>query len=467
MEIHPNKDYTEVITSLSEAYQQYAPESARLHQSARQVLVDGGSHTKRLIEPFPPRIASAQGAYVTDVDGHPILDFWQGHYANILGHNPPQITETLTEAMQSGWGLQTGFLDQAQTEVAEILCARTPVELVRFTTSGTLATMYAILLARAFSSREIVLKVGGGWHGSHLWGLKGVGHQDGFEQVDSSGVPEGIAEDVVVTGFNDPQQLEDAFREYGEQSACFIVEPVIGAGGMMPATPEYLKTARQLCDRYGVLLIFDEVISGFRFRAGDAGALYGVQPDLLTMGKIIGGGMAVAAVGGRAEIMQLVSKVGGGKVKFSGGTFSGHPLSMLAASTLLRYLVENEERIYPQIASISQLMRESVLEVFTKQNILARWAGGENPVIPHCSINMLCFPYQEDSPLTTPDEVLSPLVCDTVMTEIVIKLAMLLEDVHIVHGLGGISAAHTEEDIPLLCGAFERAIERISRAETD
>jgi glutamate-1-semialdehyde 2,1-aminomutase len=430
-------------------------------------LVDGGSHTKRLIDPFPPRITAAQGAYIADEDGHQILDFWQGHYANILGHNPPQISETLSEAVQSGWGLQTGFLDQAQTEVAEILCARTPAEQVRFTTSGTLATMYAILLARAYTGREVVLKVGGGWHGSHLWGLKGVGHKDGFEQVDSSGVPEGIAEDVVVTGFNDPQQLEDAFREYGEQSACFIVEPVIGAGGMMPATPEYLQTARQLCDRYGVLLIFDEVISGFRFRAGDAGTVYGVQPDLLTMGKIIGGGLPIAMVGGRAEIMQLVSKEYGAKVKFSGGTYSGHPLSMLAANTLLRYLVENEDQIYPQIASISQLMRESVLEVFARHNIPARWAGGDNRVIPHCSINMLCFPYQEDSPLTTPDEVLSPLICDTIMTEKVIKLAMLLEDVHIVHGLGGISAAHTEADIHRLCAAFERAIERIKREEFD
>jgi glutamate-1-semialdehyde 2,1-aminomutase len=457
------KNYGAILSKLSSAYSEYAPLSAQAQQQAIQILVDGGSHTKRLIDPFPPRLQAAHGAYVTDLDGHRILDFWQGHYANILGHNPPQVTGVLAEALEAGWGLQTGFLERSQIELAEILCATTPVEKVRFTTSGTLATMYAILLARAFTEREMVLKVGGGWHGGHLWGLKGVGHHDreGFDQVEGRGIPEGIAEDVLVTCFNEPQQLEDAFKAHGDRLACFIVEPVIGAGGMMPAHPEYLQTARSLADRYGALLIFDEVISGFRFRAGDVGALYGVQPDLLTMGKIIGGGMPVASVGGRTEIMGLVEKRGGGKVKFTGGTYSGHPLSMLAAVTLLRYLREHESEIYPKIGQTSEMLRESVMEVFSQAGVLARWAGGENSVLPHPSINMLCFPFREDAPLDTPEQVLNPEVCDLQMTEVVIKLAMLLEDVHLVHGLGGLSAAHTDEDIWRLSEAFSSAVNRI------
>jgi glutamate-1-semialdehyde 2,1-aminomutase len=459
------KDYGSLLGKLSSAYSDYAPLSAEAQEQAIRTLVDGGSHTKRLIDPFPPRLQAAQGAYVTDLDGHRILDFWQGHYANILGHNPPQVTRALAEALEGGWGLQTGFLERSQTELAEILCATTPAKKVRFTTSGTLATMYAILLARAFTGRELVLKVGGGWHGGHLWGLKGVGHHDrgGLNQVEGRGIPEGIAEDVLVTCFNDPQQLEDAFKAHGDRLACFIVEPVIGAGGMMPAHPEFLQTARRMADRYGALLIFDEVISGFRFRAGDVGLLYGVQPDLLTLGKIIGGGMPVAAVGGRAEIMDLVGKRSGGKVKFTGGTYSGHPLSMLAAVTLLRYLVANESEIYPKIEQTSKLLRESVMEVFASAGVPARWAGGENSVLPHPSINMLCFPFREDAPLDTPDQVLNPEVCDLQMTEVVIKLAMLLEEVHLVHGLGGVSAAHTEEDIHRLRSAFGRALERIKQ----
>jgi glutamate-1-semialdehyde 2,1-aminomutase len=140
-----------------------------------------------------------------------------------------------------------------------------------------------------------VLKVGGGWHGGHPWGLKGIGYHDGFNALDSAGVPEYFRKHVMVTGFNNPDRLHDHFRQYGDRLACFIVEPIIGAGGLMPATREYLQAARELTQKHGVVLILDEVISGFRFRAGNAGALYGIQPELMALGKIIGGGMPVAA----------------------------------------------------------------------------------------------------------------------------------------------------------------------------
>ncbi len=166
------RNHTQLLQELSEAYERYAPRSAELNRRARQVMIDGGSHGLRLIRPFPPRIVAAHGAYVRDADGHEILDFWQGHYANILGHNPEVVTAALSRAFASGWGLQTGFTDELATlEVAEILCRQTGAERVRFTTSGALATMYAIVLARAATGREQVLKGGeagtahspGGW----------------------------------------------------------------------------------------------------------------------------------------------------------------------------------------------------------------------------------------------------------------------------------------------------------------
>jgi glutamate-1-semialdehyde aminotransferase len=177
------RDYTLLLAALAEAYTSHAPQSASLNRKALQYLVDGGSHTLRLIQPFPPRITSARGAWCTDEDGHSILDFWQGHLGNILGHNPEIVTTTLAQAFREGFGLQTGLTDRLQVEVAEILCQRTGAERVRFTTSGSLATMYAILLARAFTGRDLVMKVGGGWHGAQPWGLKGVGYQDGYHQV--------------------------------------------------------------------------------------------------------------------------------------------------------------------------------------------------------------------------------------------------------------------------------------------
>jgi glutamate-1-semialdehyde 2,1-aminomutase len=459
----PTRDYTTLITALQDEYRAYAPASGEVQARAARVLVDGGSHTLRLIQPFPPRIHRAAGAYVEDADGHHILDFWQGHYANILGHNPTVVTEALAAFFADGHGLQTGFVEETQADLAALICRQAGLERIRFTTAGTLATMNAILLARAHTGRELVLKVGGGWHGGHLWGLKGVGHRaQGFGGVDSSGVPAELARDTIVTTFNDPQRLEEDFRENAGCLACFILEPVIGAGGMIPASREYLQTARRLCDQHGVVLIFDEVISGFRYRAGDVGLLYGIRPDLITLGKIIGGGMPVAAVGGRAEIMDQAGRAGGRKVKFSGGTYSGHPASMLAAKVLLQYLVDHEDEVYPFLADLSRTLQEKVLAVFRQAGWPAAFAGAESDILPDNSLKMLVFPYEEIGPLTRPEQVLNPEEVDVALAETVLKMAMLLQDVHIVHGLGALSTAHTEADIDRLCVAFAGVVARIS-----
>jgi len=459
----PKQDYRKVIQKLFEEYRLHAPKSLAIQKQAEKVLVDGGSHSLRLIEPFPPRIQSAQGGYVTDVDGHRILDFWQGHYANVLGHNPPVVTEVLADVFTRREGLHTGFPDSSQVDLATLISQQTGVERVRFTTSGTLSTMYAILLARAFTKREMVLKVGGGWHGAHLWGLKGVSHKQGFKQVDSVGVPDDVSADVIITKFNDPQRLEDVFRKNNDQLSCFIVEPVIGAGGMIPASREFLLTARRLCDRYGVVLIFDEVVSGFRYRAGDVGKLYGVRPDLLTLGKAIGGGMPVAAVGGKAVIMDLVGRETGRQVKFSGGTYSGHPASMVAGKTFVQCLIDHETEIYPRLAQLSRDIRKKVPKVFEDAGILARFAGAENDVLPNNSLHTLVFPFDPDNLLKSPEDVLDPEKCDVVFVENVLKLAMLLEDVHIIHGLGAVSTAHTEQDVDQLCYAYAQALKKIIR----
>ncbi|MBE0528557.1 MAG: aminotransferase class III-fold pyridoxal phosphate-dependent enzyme, partial [Thermoleophilia bacterium] len=220
-------------------------------------------------------------------------------------------------------------------------------------------------------------------------------------------------------------------------------------------------TARRLCDQHGVVLIFDEVISAFRYRAGDVGQLYGIHSDLLTMGKVIGGGMPVAAVGGKAEIMDQIGRSSGAKVKFSGGTYSGHPASMLAARVLVKYLIENETNIYPELGRLGRLLRTMVLVVFDQAGVLARFAGGESKVLANNSLQMLVIPYKDKGLMDQPNEVLDPEKVDITLTEKVLKLAMLLEDVHIIHGLGALSTAHTEADIERVCGAFGRALDRI------
>ncbi|MGC9396586.1 MAG: aspartate aminotransferase family protein [Anaerolineae bacterium] len=458
-----SRDYTQTLAELRSAYAAHAPKSAALNARAQRVQVDGGSHALRLMQPFLPRITAANGAWITDEDGHRILDFWQGHLANILGHNPKVVTTTLSQAFADGLGLQTGFTERYQVEAAELLCARTGAERVRFTTSGTLATMYAILLARAFTGRDVVLKVGGGWHGAQPWALKGIGYHgtEGYQHVETAGLSSAVCEEVVVSRFNDPEMLRDHFGQCGDRVACFIVEPFMGAGGYMPATREYLQTARELATQYGAALIFDEVIAGFRFRAGNTGALYGVQPDLATFGKIIGGGMPVAAVAGRADIMNLAGRPGGSRVKFSGGTYSGHPASMLASRTMLRYLVEHEAEVYPRLAALGDRIRHLLEDVFAQEGFYARCTGWGNDVLPGSSIFMLHFPYQEGHPLDAPDDVFDPAVCDVTLNGDVLQLALLLEDVHMMHGHGAVSTVHTEADMALLEVACRNVARRL------
>jgi glutamate-1-semialdehyde 2,1-aminomutase len=459
------RDYTPLLAQLAEDYSRHSPKSRALNEWAHDYLVDGGSHALRLMQPFPPRIVAALGAWLRDEDGHSVLDFWQGHLANILGHNPEVVTSALASAFQDRFGLQTGFTDRLQTEAAEILCQRTGAERVRFTTSGTLATMYACMLSRAFTGRTMVMKVGAGWHGAQPWALKGIGFSAkngaGFQKVESEGVPSAVVDKVIVTGFNDPDKLRDHFREYGDQLACFMIEPFLGVGGFTPATTEYLQTARELTHRYGALLVFDEVIAGFRFHAGSTGALYGIQPDLVTFGKIIGGGMPVAAVAGRADIMGLAGRAGGRRVRFSGGTYSAHPASLLATKTLLSHLVAHEEEIYPHLAELGEKTRQVLETAFLEEGIYVQCVGDGSDVLRGSSMFMFHFPYEEDAQLNTPEDWMDPTVCDLTLSHQVMDLALLLEDVFVLHSHGGVSTAHAESDIELLGEACRRVARRI------
>jgi glutamate-1-semialdehyde 2,1-aminomutase len=458
--------YDRLWKEMAEEHRKRSPRSAAIDALARRHLVDGGSHTIRLLEPFPPRISSARGGWVTDEDGHRILDLWQGHVANVLGHNPEPVTSELARSLRDGWGLQTGLVDRLQSDVAEILCRQTGVEKVRFTTSGTLADMYAVMLARAFTGRDLVMKVGGGWHGAQPWSLKGIEYRSGrseYQGVDTAGLPTAVTDAVVVTTFNDPEQLTEDFRRVGDRLACFVVEPLVGAGGTIPATMEYLGLARELTSRHGALLICDEVISGFRFHAGGLASLYGVVPDLATYGKAIGGGMPVAAVAGRSDLMAQLGRAADPRVTVSGGTYSGHPASMLAARTQLTYLVDHQDQVYPRLAELGRGVRHAIETGFEEAGILARCTGDSEELPWGSSVFMIHFPHRDDAVLDRPDAVFNPALCDVELRTRVLGLALLLEDVHVVLAHGGASAAHTEEDIGFLREACRNVARRIQR----
>jgi glutamate-1-semialdehyde 2,1-aminomutase len=459
------RDYSRLMTEISVAHSERSPRSAALHRGANQNLVDGGSHLLRLTQPFPPRIVSAQGGWLVDEDDHEILDFWQGHMANVLGHNPAVVTLELARAFGDGFGLQLGMTDRLQAEVAEILCRQTGAERVRLTTSGTLAAMYGVILARAFTGRDLVMKVGGGWHGAHPWSLKGTVFRTesgvGFGGVDSEGLSAAITDDVIITSFNDPERLRQDFARHGDEIACFVVEPLIGAGGLIPATREFLGLARQLTQHHGALLVFDEVVSGFRFRAGNLAALYAVEPDLALYGKAIGGGMPVAALAGREEVMALIGRAGGNRAAVLGGTYCAHPASMLAAKVYMNYLVEHEDEVYGKLADLGSRMREAIVSGCTEEGISARCTGNSADLPTGSSLAMVHFPYDEDVTLDTPQAVHDPTVCDVELRSQVFGPAMLLEDVHFLHGHGAAATVHTDEDMEFLRASCGRVARRV------
>ena len=452
----------QLLVVLRQEYEARFPRSKDAHARARSVLIDGVSHGARSFSPYPFRITKADGAYVEDLDGHTITDFWQGHYANILGHNPEIVRDALVSALRAGRGLQTGVPDELQTEYALILAGALGAERVRLTTAGTLATMYAVMLARALTGRSVVLKVAGGWHGANPLALKGVQRKEGgFDQVDSAGVPRATEDEILVTTFNDVDQLETLFKSSGDRVACFIMELCPSGAGFIQATPEYVHKARELTTKHGALLILDEVITGFRFCASGMGRRYGVEADLSTFGKIIGGGMPLSALAGRADILGQASEAAADRVWFNGGTFSAHPLVLTAGKVMLEHLIAHEDEIYTALAARTESLREGVERSFAERGIVARCTGHDGTGLHGGSLSSVYFPWRDGCIVTSAEDLTDPAVCDLALQDEGIKLGMLLNDVNTVHGLGAVSTRHTEEDVDRVLDAYAAFADRV------
>ena len=447
-----------LYNELVKRYQLKHKNSEAIFKKSCQFQIRGGSHNLRLFEPFPFYDVLSSGSRVTDVDGQTYIDFWQGHFANILGHNPRVVLEALIDFFQKGQGLTTGFPGNYQRELAELILRQIGAEKIRFTTSGTLATMYSLMLAKAFTGREMVMKAGGGWHGGQPYALKGISIYDqGLNRLESAGLHSGVDSMIAVTRFNDTEDLEDKFKAHGERMACFILEPFIGAGGFILADKDYLRQARELTRKYGSLLILDEVVSGFRFHPGGLQSLYGIKPDLTVLGKAIGGGMPVSAVAGREDVMALCSPEAKAeeKVKFDGGTFSAHPASMLAGLVYIQYLIEHESEIYPRIGTMGEKVRKGVEKAFASYGFNVKCTGYGGSVAENCSIVGVQFLKEKIECITSPEQVWNPGLCDVELREKIFKLAMLDKGFNVFHGFGAISAAHTESEIQAALDAVE------------
>jgi glutamate-1-semialdehyde 2,1-aminomutase len=328
-------------------------EQSRKLQKRAEMMIPGGVNSPvrafRAVGGDPPFIVRGQGSHIWDADANEYLDYIGSWGPLILGHAAPVVIEALATAMRNGTSF--GASTPAEADLAELVISAFPhMQKVRFVSSGTEATMSAIRLARAYTKRKYIVKFEGCYHGHADCLLVKAGSGVATLGIPgSAGVPEEFTQFTLALPYNDTDALEEAFKKFKHQIACVIVEPVVGNMGCVPPARGYLEALRALTSNDGALLIFDEVMTGFRLAFGGAQELYAIQPDLTTMGKIIGGGLPVGAYGGPSAIMDLVAPLG---PMYQAGTLSGNPLAMAAGCAQIRYLKEHKD-IYAQLDTLS------------------------------------------------------------------------------------------------------------------
>jgi glutamate-1-semialdehyde 2,1-aminomutase len=314
-----------------------------------QEIIPGGVNSPvrafRSVGGNPPFVARGQGSHIWDADGNEYIDYVGSWGPLLLGHRHPEVLEALERALAIGTSF--GAPTAQEVEMAEAICDAVPsIEMVRLVSSGTEATMSAIRVARGFTGRDLVVKFEGCYHG-HVDSLL-VKAGSGVATLglpDSPGVPRAFSDTTLALPFNSWEAVEEAFQKHGERIAAVIVEPVVGNMGCVPPQPGYLEALREITARRGALLIFDEVMTGFRVAFGGAQERYGIRPDLTTLGKVIGGGLPVGAYGGRRDIMSRVAPAG---PIYQAGTLSGNPLAVAAGLAALRHLKAHPE-IYQRL----------------------------------------------------------------------------------------------------------------------
>jgi len=343
--------------------------SHHLQQRAEKFLpggVDSPVRAFRAVGGYPPFLTHAEGAYLYDEDGNRYLDLFGSWGPMILGHAFPTVVEAIQQAAANGASF--GASIAAEANLAELVTHCFPsIEKLRFVSSGTEACMSAIRLARGFTGRNFVIKFEGCYHGHSDAMLVKAGSGIATLGIPgSAGVPAETAMHTLALPFNDLDAIASVFAARPHDIACAIVEPVVGNAGTIPPAPGYLEGLRALTAQHGALLILDEVMTGFRLSLGGAQQIYNIQPDLTTLGKIIGGGLPCGAFGGRADIMQHLAPLG---PVYQAGTLSGNPLAMAAGIATLRHLIDHEEDVYNNLEQTTAIIAEGVARITQDRNI--------------------------------------------------------------------------------------------------
>jgi glutamate-1-semialdehyde 2,1-aminomutase len=436
-----------------ETFKKNRPKSKKLWEKAIDVLPGGISHNIRTfglppIGGFPVIISSASGPFIEDIDENKYLDFWNGHFAMILGHNPPEIQEVIKEHLSYGWHFGTNT--KYQIELASRLIDDNPgIEKVRFCTSGTEATMYATRLARAYTKRRLVAKAVMGWHGASdtlcydVGGLLDGKAPLGQLKADEAG--------IITFEINNDKAF-DIIRENSADLAAIILEPLLGGGGGFPVNIDFLKRLREETEKSGIMLIFDEVITGYRFNDSLFQNELNVIPDLTTMGKIIGGGLPIGAIGGKKEIIERSSPQNENPVLIGGGTFSGFPLSMIAGLRTLEVLKKSQQN-YIRINKEGDNLIHYLNHFFTQEKLPILATGYKSMVLLHVMSKWIENPSIKDIVEYTDKK-----------REGLLQLALFNRNISGLHGLGALSMANNHEHMIQIRGVMEEIAQPVSQS---
>ncbi len=438
------------------AYRRRTPGSAELFERAQQVLPSGITHDSRFLKPYGPYVRTAAGARKTDVDGNEYIDYFGGHGALILGHAHPEVTRAAQEALVHS--TQYGASHELEVIWAETVLRLLPAaQRVRFTASGTEATLLALRLARAFTGRDKIVRFKSHFHGWHDHMASGyVSHFDG---APTPGVLAEVARQTVLVDPDEPTEI-DAALDATDVAAVFV-EPTGSSFGMIPMREETLARLRERTEASGTLLIFDEVITGFRVSPGGAQQVYGIRPDLTTLAKIVAGGLPGGAVAGRKEILDQLdfdAMAAAGKPKIlHPGTFNGNPVSAAAGITALEIIEKGE--VCARANHVGETLRVRMNEVLASKGVpwsvygtfsaFHLFMNPDGRKIDPVTFSAFDVPWKVLK--SKPDEAVNAL-----------RLALLIEGVDISGWPGGItSAAHSDEDVDQTVEAFSRALDRL------
>lgn len=424
--------------------------SAKLFTEAQRYIPGGVNSPVRAFKGVggePLFIARAEGAYLYDTDGRRYIDYVSSWGPMIAGHAHPAVVRAVQETAQHG--LSFGAPTDIETRLAKRICEILPsIELVRMVNSGTEATMSAIRLARGVTGRERLVKFEGCYHGhSDSLLVKAGSGALTFSVPSSAGIPAALAALTLTLPYNDAAAARTAFKRYGREIACVIVEPVAGNMNCVPPLPGFLETLRELCTQSGSLLIFDEVMTGFRVARGGAQALYGITPDLTTLGKIIGGGLPVGAFGGRREFMEKISPLG---PVYQAGTLSGNPVAMAAGLATLELL--GDPKFYQNLENRTRELADGLRRA-------AEGAGVAFSVNQVCGMFGLFF-----TDARQVNHYSQVMACDTQHFKRFFH-SMLEQGIYLAPSAfeaGFVSAAHSEADIQATLAAARRAFKSLT-----